>query len=84
LRFLFALVSNRRFFKRMFPPDLFAKFIDVGHYKYDLALYRPLAKVVGQLTPRGLAKLTSGIQETNVTLAPTKRIRNYNIFETLG
>ena len=27
-------------FKRLFPPALFATFIDVGHYKQDVALYR--------------------------------------------
>eukprot|EP00730_Choanoeca_flexa_P019189 TRINITY_DN9365_c0_g1_i1.p1 TRINITY_DN9365_c0_g1~~TRINITY_DN9365_c0_g1_i1.p1 ORF type:complete len:1046 (+),score=140.85 TRINITY_DN9365_c0_g1_i1:87-3224(+) len=84
LRFLFAVVSNRRYFKRIFPPDLFAKFIDIGHYKYDLALYRPLAKALGQLSTKGVAKLQRGIQETNITLEPNKRIRCYNIFEVLG
>ena len=42
LRFLFSVERNRRVFKRLFPPVLFNRFIDVGHYAYELRLYEPL------------------------------------------
>lgn len=31
-------------FKRLFPPDLFAAFIDVGHYNAALTAYSPLVQ----------------------------------------
>ena len=30
---------NRKVFKRLFPPDLFALFIDIGHYNASLNAY---------------------------------------------
>jgi hypothetical protein len=33
LRFVFSVEKNRKVFKRLFPPDLFAMFIDVGQYE---------------------------------------------------
>ncbi len=33
---------NRKVFKRLFPPDLFAMFIDVGHYNTSLPAYADL------------------------------------------
>jgi uncharacterized protein YsxB (DUF464 family) len=50
LRFLFSLERNRRHFKRMFPPQLFAAFIDVGHYQFDQKKYRPLVEALNSLT----------------------------------
>eukprot|EP00955_Chlamydomonas_euryale_P118725 366556-Chlamydomonas_euryale.AAC.16 len=35
---------NRKVFKRLFPPDLFALFIDVGHYNTSLAAYTNLVQ----------------------------------------
>lgn len=31
-------------FKRLFPPDLFAMFIDIGHYNTALAAYTELVQ----------------------------------------
>jgi len=42
LRFLFSVERNRRLFKRLFPPDLFEMFIDIGHYVRIIKSYRPL------------------------------------------
>lgn len=36
LRFVFSTERNRKLFRRLFPPDLFASFIDVGQYERDL------------------------------------------------
>ena len=35
---------------RLFPPDLFEKFIDVGHYVRDLNAYRDLVDKISALT----------------------------------
>ena len=39
MRFVFSMERNRKIFKRLFPPALFAAFIDVGHYTQNLAAY---------------------------------------------
>ena len=44
LRYLFSVERNRKAFKRLFPPDLFAAFIDVGHYNTSLAAYASLVQ----------------------------------------
>jgi NIMA (never in mitosis gene a)-related kinase len=45
LRLLFCVERNRKVFKRLFSPDLFALFIDVGHYVMKLDSYLPLVAV---------------------------------------
>lgn len=35
---------------RLFPPDLFEKFIDVGHYVRELNAYKPLVDKISTLT----------------------------------
>ena len=42
LRYLFSMERNRKVFKRLFPPDLFAMFIDIGHYSTALPAYSEL------------------------------------------
>jgi hypothetical protein len=49
LRFLFSLERNRRLFKRLFPPSLFASFIDVGHYVFEAAAYVGTVAILGAL-----------------------------------
>lgn len=36
LRFVFSTERNRKIFRRLFPPELFAAFIDVGHFVRDI------------------------------------------------
>ena len=49
MRFLFSMERNRRLFKRLFPPDLFEKFIDVGHYQRDLGTYQRMIETLTAL-----------------------------------
>ena len=37
---------------RLFPPDLFEKFIDVGHYVRELNAYKCLVDKISTLTVR--------------------------------
>ncbi|XP_015752119.1 PREDICTED: serine/threonine-protein kinase Nek10-like [Acropora digitifera] len=52
LRFLFSMERNRQLFKRLFPPDLFEKFIDIGHYVRDLNAYKLLVDKISTLSVR--------------------------------
>ena len=46
---VFIIIVCRLVF-RLFPPDLFEKFIDVGHYVRDLNAYKPLVDKISTLT----------------------------------
>ena len=50
LRFLFSMERNRRLFKRLFPPDLFEMFIDIGHYKRELEAYHSLVEKINTIS----------------------------------
>ena len=39
LRYIFAVERNRKLVKQVFPPRLFAMFVDVGNYVNDLEKY---------------------------------------------
>ena len=51
-RYLFSMERNRQLFKRMFPPNLFELFIDVGHYVRELSAYCPLVHMINTLPVR--------------------------------
>lgn len=42
LRLLFCLERNRHFFRRVFQPEFYEQFIDIGHYVHELTAYAPL------------------------------------------
>lgn len=41
LRYVYAVERNRTVFKRLFTPDTYALFIDVGHYQSDITWCAP-------------------------------------------
>eukprot|EP00055_Hartaetosiga_balthica_P013046 m.65389 g.65389 ORF g.65389 m.65389 type:complete len:1455 (+) comp8151_c1_seq1:983-5347(+) len=84
LRFLFSVEQNRRYFKRLFPPDLFAWFIDVGHYQYQLSSYRTLVKHLYRLTSSAIRRLKSAVEDTNIHTQPKRHVREYGLLEKLG
>ncbi|XP_064613774.1 serine/threonine-protein kinase Nek10-like [Liolophura sinensis] len=84
LRFLFSMERNRRLFKRLFPPDLFAVFIDIGHYNKDLSAYKPLVEKINSLSKASIAEIRENIQATNQDKAPSHYIGEYAVFELLG
>ncbi|KAL5007557.1 hypothetical protein ScPMuIL_016363 [Solemya velum] len=84
LRFLFSMERNRRLFKRLFPADLFAMFIDVGHYNRELAAYKPLVEKMNKLPSVTVDEIRSNILELNQNKAPTHYIGDYAVFELLG
>lgn len=50
-------------FKRLFPPDLFAAFIDIGHYNASLAAYLPLAQQIQELNDKPRAALSAALDD---------------------
>ena len=85
LRFIFSTERNRKIFRRLFPPDLFAAFIDVGHYTRELGRYLPLAKSLGKLSTDTRAKMVEALADINVIKGPSRHyIRDYAVQELLG
>ncbi|XP_048464489.1 serine/threonine-protein kinase Nek10 [Rhincodon typus] len=84
LRFLFSMERNRQLFKRLFPPDMFEMFIDVGHYARDIHAYENLVTKLNSLTTDELKQITENIEGVNQNKAPTKFIGNYAILDYLG
>ena len=85
LRFVFSTERNRKIFRRLFPPDLFAAFIDVGHYTRTLSQYAPLAQHVGRLSADARARMQEALADINVIKGPAKHyIRDYAVQELLG
>ncbi|XP_071485306.1 serine/threonine-protein kinase Nek10-like [Diadema antillarum] len=84
LRFLFSMERNRRLFKRLFPPDLFECFIDVGHYQRDINAYKPLVEKLSGLPSEQLDAIKVNFQETNQNKEPSQSISGYLVYEHLG
>ena len=49
-RYLFSMERNRRVFKKLFPPELFVAFIDIGHYTSSLSAYSQLVHTINALS----------------------------------
>nr|XP_054767919.1 serine/threonine-protein kinase Nek10-like isoform X2 [Lytechinus pictus] len=84
LRFLFSMERNRRLFKRLFPPDLFEKFIDVGHYQRDISAYNNLVEALSSLPADLLDTIKVNFEETNQNKEPTQSVSGYLVYEHLG
>eukprot|EP00241_Pyramimonas_parkeae_P015086 CAMPEP_0114282738 /NCGR_PEP_ID=MMETSP0059-20121206/3718_1 /TAXON_ID=36894 /ORGANISM="Pyramimonas parkeae, Strain CCMP726" /LENGTH=580 /DNA_ID=CAMNT_0001403399 /DNA_START=306 /DNA_END=2044 /DNA_ORIENTATION=+ len=85
LRFIYSMERNRKIFKRVFPPDLFALFIDIGHYQYDMELYADLARRFAGLTAQGREGVRAALEEINLEHDPhLQSICGYAVEEELG
>ena len=58
-----------RFHFRLFPPDVFETFIDVGHYVRDLEDYAPLVKKISTLPVRTVHDLVVLVELPQVDLS---------------
>ncbi|EDO29162.1 predicted protein, partial [Nematostella vectensis] len=84
LRFLFSMERNRQLFKRVFPPKLFEKFIDVGHYVRDLNAYKGLVEQVNHLPEEDIDIIRNNILAINQNKSATHLIGSYEVLELLG
>ncbi|TSK20153.1 Serine/threonine-protein kinase Nek10 [Bagarius yarrelli] len=84
LRFLFSMERNRHLFKRLFPPELFEVFIDIGHYVRDIKAYVPLQERISALSTEELDGLRESIEAVNQNRPPLKVINSYSILHPLG
>ena len=75
---------NRALFKRLFPPELFEKFIDIGHYNRDIKAYMKLVNKLNNFDEDTLAEIASNLDQTNQERAASKTIKEYDVLELLG
>ena len=73
-------------FKKLFPPDVYALFIDIGHYEYNIALYFDLTRRFAALPKQGVINFRSALEEINRDHqeTPSMCIRGYMVEEELG
>ena len=85
LRFVFSTERNRKLFRRLFPPDLYASFIDVGQYERNLESYTTLVRQLAALAPEARAKVQEALKDINMERGPAVRyVRDYAVQELLG
>jgi NIMA (never in mitosis gene a)-related kinase len=85
LRFLFSMERNRKVFKRLFPPNLFATFIDIGHYQFGLPQYTDLVQRWDKLSEKAVQSMAAALEDINLFKGDAqRRVRDYVILELLG
>ncbi|XP_055067731.2 serine/threonine-protein kinase Nek10 isoform X1 [Misgurnus anguillicaudatus] len=84
LRFLFSMERHRHHFKRLFSPELFGMFIDVGHYVRDISAYEPLQEKISLLSKDELDVLKENIETVNQNRPPLRVINGYAVLDHLG
>ena len=84
LRFLYSTEKNRAVFKNLFPPDIFANFIDIGNYVYDINAYRPVVNVIVNMPQSSKTRLAASLDAIKTVNQEKIRIREYIVLETLG
>ncbi|KXZ43056.1 hypothetical protein GPECTOR_105g110 [Gonium pectorale] len=86
LRYLFSVERNRKMFKRLFPPDLFAAFIDAGHYNAQLNAYAPLVTHFEELSDKQKAGVAAALDDVSVEREGSglRVVGGYVILEMLG
>uniref|UniRef100_A0A9J2Q1Q4 Protein kinase domain-containing protein n=1 Tax=Ascaris lumbricoides TaxID=6252 RepID=A0A9J2Q1Q4_ASCLU len=85
LRLLFCLERNRHFFRRVFQPEFYEQFIDIGHYVHELTAYAPLVdsyRNIIKTVPKDT--VLSCWDTADQQRAPIALIGQYAVIEQLG
>jgi len=84
LRFLFSLERNRKLFKLLFKPEMFQKFIDVGHFVRDSTVYKPLVDLLNSMNESSMDELRAEIEELNRNKIAKRHISEFDVYDVLG
>lgn len=72
-------------FKLLFPPDLFAEFIDIGHYVFALEAYEELGTSFDNLSDEAKDKIQEALEEVNSLKQSSHKVaKNYALVGKLG
>jgi NIMA (never in mitosis gene a)-related kinase len=86
IRFLYSIERNRKYFRKVFSPQIFASFIDIGNYIKEISAYQPTLKLLNSLSQRETEMLKEGfllLKDSNENL-PTREIAGYSVGSVLG
>jgi hypothetical protein len=86
LRYLYSLERNRKFFKKIFSPAIFASFIDVGNYNKDIRAYQETLHMINNLSSSEIDAMEISILEMkDLGFSGTiKNIGGYTVTEIIG
>lgn len=85
LRFVFSTERNRTIFRRLFPPDMFGAFIDLGHYVRELGRYQPLAQQLARISAETRLRMQEALADINMIKGNSRHyIKDYAVQELLG
>jgi len=90
LRFLNCIEKNRKVFKFLFPPKIFAAFIDAGNYNRNLLSYKPVIQEFHGMTLEELQIIKTKIEDIakfgsmeGFTGMQPREIGNYTLVEII-
>lgn len=86
IRFIYSIERNRKYFRKVFSPQIFASFIDIGNYVKEISAYQPTLKLINSLSQRETETLKEGfefLKDSNEN-APTRLIAGYSVGSVLG
>ena len=90
LRFLNCIEKNRKVFKFLFPPKLFAAFIDSGNYNCNLHSYQPVILEFHEMTLEEIDLIKTKIDDISkfgsmegFTGMQPREIGNYTLVEII-
>ena len=85
IRFLYSVERNRKYFRKVFPPQIFASFIDIGNYVKGVSNYQSTLKLINSLGQDDVENIKEGLfslKESPESIH-TREIAGYNIGEIL-
>jgi hypothetical protein len=85
IRFIYSAERNRKYFRKVFPPQIFASFIDIGNYVKEISNYQSTLKLVNGIGLSEVDSIKEGLvvlKESTDTLQ-TRDIAGYSVGEVL-
>ena len=85
IRFIYSIERNRKYFRKVFSPQIFSNFIDIGNYVKEISAYQPTLKLINNLSQAETETLKEGflvLKESGET-QPTREIAGYLVGEVL-
>ena len=85
MRFLYSIERNRKVFKKVFPPQVFASFIDVGNYLKEVVAYQPTLTLINALSEEEVQQMEQNInQMKDASDNAPREIGGYLVGEFIG
>ncbi|CAF0742121.1 unnamed protein product [Didymodactylos carnosus] len=86
LRYLFPLNKNREQYKKLFTPQTFELFLEIGNFQRDLSLYKKLTETWNSTVSfdEMIEIKTKRLRSLDPKREPTRYVKDYGVFDCLG